>query len=92
MDVPDNVAKQLLSRAPGGSTNFLRAAIDDTLIISMKGVRYPPPLIPSPPPPCARVELLFFLFVRSRLASTKGLSCSVSGVRHALAEEWGSVV
>ena len=38
VDVPDAVAKQLLSRAPGGSTNFLRAAIEDTIIISMKGV------------------------------------------------------
>ena len=91
MDVPDNVAKQLLSRAPGGSTNFLRAAIDDTLIISMKGVRNPPSLIPRPPHPCARVDLLFSLFVRLPLASTKGLSRSVSGVRHAHAEEWGSV-
>ena len=40
-DVPDmdEFAKQLLSRAPGGvPTNFYRAAIEDTTIITMKGV------------------------------------------------------
>ena len=40
-DVPemDDFAKQLLSRAPGGRpSNFYRAAIEDTTIISMKGV------------------------------------------------------
>jgi hypothetical protein len=36
----DDFAKQLLSRAPGGvPTNFYRAAIEDTTIITMKGVR-----------------------------------------------------
>lgn len=37
----DEFAKQLLSRAPGGvPTNFYRAAIEDTTIITMKGVRH----------------------------------------------------
>ena len=43
-DVPDmdDFAKQLLSRAPGGvPTNFYRAAIEDTTIITMKGVWLP---------------------------------------------------
>ena len=35
----DDFAKQLLSRAPGGvPSNFYRAAIEDTTIITMKGV------------------------------------------------------
>ena len=35
----DEFAKQLLSRAPGGiPSNFYRAAIEDTTIITMKGV------------------------------------------------------
>ena len=45
VDVPDmdEFAKQLLSRAPGGvPTNFYRAAIEDTTIITMKGVSLGP--------------------------------------------------
>lgn len=41
-EVPDmdDFAKQLLSRAKGGEpSNFYRAAIEDTTIITMKGVR-----------------------------------------------------
>lgn len=41
-EVPDmdDFAQQLLSRAPGGTpANFYRAAIEDTTIITMKGVR-----------------------------------------------------
>ena len=42
----DEFAKQLLSRAPGGvPTNFYRAAIEDTTIITMKGVRHSFPCI-----------------------------------------------
>ncbi len=40
----DEFSKQLLSRAPDGPpSNLFRAAVEDTLIITMQGVRPHPP-------------------------------------------------